>query len=418
MRFILFFFFLFFCFKCGQAQTTSITKAHVSITSENGLYNETIIAFLPDATVDVDEQYDVIKLIANPNISLYTFIGIEKYAIQALPPIENEVTVPLGLNCLPIIAQQLELIVFDNFESGQVMLLRDLELDETVVMNLNSTYDFVKGAVNLDQRFQLIFLPSIKVQVLPETCIGNNGSLYFTNPSQYGGTLQVKNISFNTPEFIIENFTGDTLIDQLIYGQYQIQFNDTFGRVQNTLEEIAYGYSIQASIAASHDTVEVGDSTFQLFATTNLDVFTEWDFGDNTPFSNETNPFHNYETPGNFVVNYRCTNSFCTIFDSLNVVVFQIPDTIPVDTLLVSQISNQSILLFPNPVSENLTIEGIEYPNPVTLHVFSLDGRRIFSKQILNNEIIEMRHWKAGAYVFEIKSNAKKPFQKVVIKSP
>lgn len=415
-------FFTFFCFL-ANAQVGNITKAHVSITSENGLYNETIVAFLPDATVGFDEQYDVIKLIANPNIALYTFIENDKYAIQALPPIENEVTVQLGLVCLPNINQQLKLIVFDYFESGQVMLLRDLELDSTVIMNLNSTYNFTTTIMDVNERFELIFLPSINVEVTPETCAGNDGTLHFTNPSQYPGTLHVINTTFNSPEFTIENFLGDTTITQLIYGAYQIEFEDNYGRNQNTTEEIAYGYSIQASISASHDTVEVGDSTFQLFATTNLNVFTEWDFGDNTPYSNETNPFHTYLVPGNFMVKYRSTNSFCTVFDSLLVVVIQKPDTLPVDTLPIDtlsiyQMQQAPIFIYPNPANERINIDGLEENEQAFLQVYSLDGRIVLSKMIQNHELVDLRNWHAGAYVFEIKSKQKKPHQRVIIKSP
>lgn len=422
MRFLLLVFTTFFLLNLGHSQT-EITKAHISLTSENGLYNETIVAFLPDATVGVDNQYDVIKLIANPNIALYTFIENEKYAIQALPTIENEVTVQLGLICLPNINQQLKLIVFDYFESGQVMLLRDLELDSTVVMNLDSTYNFTTTSMDVNERFQLIFLPSIKVEVTPETCVGNNGTLHFTNPSQYPGTLHVINTTFNSPEFTIENFLGDTTFTQLIYGEYQISFEDSFGRNQNTSVEIAYGYAIQANISASHDTVELGDSTFQLFATTNLDVFTEWDFGDNTPYSNETNPFHTYLEPGNFMVKYRGTNTFCTVFDSLLVVVIQKPDTLPVDTLPTDTLSiypmqQSPILIYPNPANEWLNIDGLEENEPAFLQVYALDGRIVLSKMIQNHEFIDLKNWLAGTYIFDIKSKQKKPHQQLIIKSP
>jgi hypothetical protein len=216
---------------------------------------------------------------------------------------------------------------------------------------------------------------------------------------------------------------GDTTFTQLIYGEYQISFEDSFGRNQNTSVEIAYGYAIQANISASHDTVELGDSTFQLFATTNLDVFTEWDFGDNTPYSNETNPLHTYLEPGNFMVKYRGTNTFCTVFDSLLVVVIQKPDTLPVDTLPTDTLSiypmqQSPILIYPNPANEWLNIDGLEENEPAFLQVYALDGRIMLSKMIQNHEFIDLKNWLAGTYIFYIKSKQKKPHQQLIIKSP
>lgn len=397
-----------FCFLSVTAQPL-ITKAHISVTSSNGLFNETIVAFIEDATVGFDEQYDVIKLIANPNIALYSFIENEKYAIQALPPIESETVVKLGMICLPQFSQQLKVTQFENFQSGEVMLLRDLELNQTVVMNLNSTYDFTVGSMNLDQRFELIFLPNISINATSETCAGNDGKLFLRNATQFPGTLQVKNITFNNPQFTISNFAGDTLLSNLIYGEYQILFSDNFGRNQNELTEIEYGYAIEASIWASSDTV-FKDSLVTFFSAINVDVFSEWDFGDNSPFSNLIHPSHSYSDTGLYTVRFRCTNSFCTVFDSLKIYVRTIPDTLPQDTTIIdtlginTQQALSKILMYPNPFNQSFQIQGLDELKTYEIAVFAVDSRacqKTFTLQTntLNLDLSELR---SGCYFIKI----------------
>lgn len=60
---------------------------------------------------------------------------------------------------------------------------------------------------------------------------------------------------------------------------------------------------------------------------------------------------------------------------------------------------NQGIV-YPNPTSGYITLEGFSAPVNITL--FTIDGRMLLSKQILDNEKIDIQNFPSGLYLLKI----------------
>ncbi|MBN2520319.1 MAG: T9SS type A sorting domain-containing protein [Bacteroidales bacterium] len=68
-----------------------------------------------------------------------------------------------------------------------------------------------------------------------------------------------------------------------------------------------------------------------------------------------------------------------------------------------SQIKN--VLIYPNPVSQNITIKNIMNNNPACFELFNLQGRKILSKTILKDENINLQHLIKGIYLYNVITN-------------
>lgn len=71
------------------------------------------------------------------------------------------------------------------------------------------------------------------------------------------------------------------------------------------------------------------------------------------------------------------------------------------------------INLYPNPVTDYLTINCGSYPQ-VTFELFDLQGRKLMSKVVNNSETINMTELNNGTYVYQLLMDNKKQSGKIV----
>jgi len=73
------------------------------------------------------------------------------------------------------------------------------------------------------------------------------------------------------------------------------------------------------------------------------------------------------------------------------------------------------IALFPNPTSDYLTLQSIEKIE--TINIFSLEGKKVFSKEVASNEIkLDLVHLAPGMYKLQTISKNGRSFNSIVIK--
>lgn len=124
-----------------------------------------------------------------------------------------------------------------------------------------------------------------------------------------------------------------------------------------------------------------------------------WDFGDGSAPSTEPNPSHTFPGNGSYVVTLNATNEFCS---------GSFTQTVNVTTSSIDEYLNEnSIQIYPNPVSEFLNIE-IENPNlrdAVNIDISDISGKIIFSKkEVSNKELIDTGRWRQGIYFINFTS--------------
>jgi len=144
---------------------TSIEKIKLSLSAtQNSLYNETLIAFLPEATDKMDNGFDGIKRKGNPNISFYSISGEFDLGIQSLPAINQEAEVELGFDCN--LAGEYSIGIKElNFNTEYNIILRDNVLGiNTNLLENNYVFSSAKGQFR--NRFTLVISVN---NILPET---------------------------------------------------------------------------------------------------------------------------------------------------------------------------------------------------------------------------------------------------------
>ncbi len=148
----------------NQQNNRNILKLSLAgVDSENSnLYNETMIGFDANATIGVDYSLDARKFSGNENISFYSLLGDESYAIQALPKVLEE-TFELQLAFNVDVAGTYKLSVQDfinvDGEEFKLYLNDNLAGQSYDLSNLNDVL-FQTSATDLDKRFTITLTPN------------------------------------------------------------------------------------------------------------------------------------------------------------------------------------------------------------------------------------------------------------------
>lgn len=132
-----------------------------------------------------------------------------------------------------------------------------------------------------------------------------------------------------------------------------------------------------------------------------------WDFGD-TNTSTEENPVHNYAQIGNYDV--ELTVSKCDVIDTYNA-------TINVSSLSLKDISLKKFKLFPNPTTDIIKIEGLDFQFIEKIRLYNLLGRKMMNSSNFDKEEIDISQLATGSYFVEILTkNGLKEIRRVIKK--
>ncbi len=177
---------------------TSANRLWVNLTSDNGVFNQALIAYVGGATNGRDNvSYDVRRSIYNISAAvIYTLIedDTDRFAIQGKAPesLTLEETIPLGFETaitVPTI-YSLSIAQFEgDFFDNTTVYLKDYDLD--VIHNLSaSEYTFTSNEGDFSNRFEIIFNPeSLSVETFETDSSSisiitlNSNTIQFTVPN-------------------------------------------------------------------------------------------------------------------------------------------------------------------------------------------------------------------------------------------
>lgn len=132
----------------------------------------------------------------------------------------------------------------------------------------------------------------------------------------------------------------------------------------------------------------------------------QWDFGDNSPFSNEINPVHTYSAPGTYEVTLVATSEFCGK---------AITKTIFLEYTSVEDLNETTIKFYPNPVKEKLLIEtgssGLS-----SFKIYHLDGREVLigDQSFRERTVVDLEQLLPSVYVLVLQNGSKTFHFKIV----
>jgi|GEM_PF-1693738 len=194
-------------------------------------------------------------------------------------------------------------------------------------------------------------------------------------------------------------------------GNYNVSLTVTGTAGSNTLVMEDYIYvTVPAPVAEFSATPTFGEApllvTFSDLSTGDIDTW-DWEFGDGES-SNEQNPSHEYQTPGNFTISLTVIgeggDSKMTKEDYI---------LIPVG---LEEDSEEVILIYPNPVSEKLTVVFADSKSR-KIKLIAIDGTIVIDKLVFNKEIsIDIRNIISGVYTLIIDDSLTSSSVKIIKK--
>ena len=181
---------------------------------EKGDYNdEAVVLFYPNASQIFDNDFDAYKMFSGnadiPELYTSTQLG-EQLAVNTLPDISNNVTIPLGFKTEQDGNYTIN-AVENTFDENTSVLLEDLEQNEVVDLKI-SDYSFNSGSVNNSDRFLLHFVLEA-TGVVNNIEIDNSVSIY-----SFRNNIYIKNNTENIikGEVVVYNILGEEIIRKQI----------------------------------------------------------------------------------------------------------------------------------------------------------------------------------------------------------
>jgi hypothetical protein len=349
----------------------AIERLWINVTTAENEYNETLIAFREDATDDADNQYDAKKMRGNEKIALYSIIGTEDYAIQALPSLTADKMLPLGIEANVSGPQTIKLKQIEHIPASAQVILEDTKLG--VFQNLRSNpiyvYNYETGVdVN---RFRLHFKPAVTLFASTESCAQNDGTITLNSNSATTWNYSVVN-SNGVTLASAQNFSGNVELNNLSGGIYTVNLSNQFGTYVQEMIEVQSGSGITASVNASAIEVELNEESIEFTANVNGATDITWDFGDGTIVTGVLNPIHFYTNPGTYTVNFVASNANCMDVKTILITVLNNPTGI-------DQAEKQAFNIYPNPASDYavITLNLPEKEKVLTLHLIDEAGKII-----------------------------------------
>jgi hypothetical protein len=371
----------------------------VSVTTEENHYNETLIAFVEDATDGEDQAYDAKKLRGNVNIAMYSKIGSEDYAIQALGGLTTDKSVQLGIDAAVTGPQTFRLKNMDNIPQTAQVILEDTKLGTFHNLRNNPAYQYVYEKDVDKTRFRLHFKPEVLMTSSTESCVQNDGTITIHSPSATAWNYQVNNEQGQSVS-ASESFTGTKVINGLTGGNYNVILSNVFGSMIQQYVEVASGSSVSASMHASATNVTVTDGNVQFTATATGAEDITWNFGDGMVVTGVLNTAHLYTEPGIYEVTFVASNSNCMVVKTQTI-------TVKGNATGISTLGKQAFSIYPNPASTSATFKMNLPEKEAELNLSLLDaaGRIVTSttfKQLDRNATLQLDVENVPAGIYQV----------------
>lgn len=169
----------------------NISRIRLSLVNPLEVQNELLIGFKENATTGMDPLYDSRKLSGNSALSFYSYAGDEKLAIQGLPVITEEQSIPLGFRSTETGLHRIVLKQLEHVSTDAQIYIEDLLTGEYAELQASGEYVFEHTGSPLEnRRFILHFKPAGDlVTHLPEQPVTSSLLLY-PNPAAEHFTVE------------------------------------------------------------------------------------------------------------------------------------------------------------------------------------------------------------------------------------
>lgn len=390
-------------------QNESISRVRLSILNENGDYNETLIAFVSDATEGIDGNYDAAKLMGNPNIAFYSKINGEAYAIQGLPQSFEGRVVELGVKGLNL-NHTISLAGIEEIPATTMIYLEDRETGAFINLRTQGSYNFSPAAMDLDARFSLHFSAPLEAVAISASCDGAPGAVKIENASAESFSYEVYNAQ---NQLVNEGQTStEVIIANLSAGHYVIRLEMNGGYTAALQAEVGGQDAINMMVNTIEAEINAGEG-IELTAEANAQI--TWFVNGNLVAEGNNFSFETDEA-GVHSVTARAENGTCTLEQ-------QIIITVRGDVATgINDASDASFSVFPNPAAGELFIRIPEQFSSKTafIQVYNTLGKLVFTQTSATQAgtviPVSLQGADSGLYLITLTGSSERYVSRVIVK--
>lgn len=370
----------------------------------NSKTDETIIRFIDSATNSFDNNLDAFKISRNnpgrPTIA--SKMDNIKYSINSIGFTPGIVNVPLLVKSTVSGNMSLGFSGIENFNG--CITLEDLHTGTLTDLKSNDTYNYYHSDTTLGPRFLVIFNTPLEILINDNSCTESNDVSLIMNPVTQGTwSLEIRDQEGN----LVSN--NNSLVTQysennLTSGIYAIQFENTSDVCPVFMDtvEITETDPLMASFTIDNDTLYIskgGSISVNNISSASNGYF--WDFGDGST-SEEINPSHQYNTPGEYEIKLFAINNDC--LDSTTKIIQVLNDEVITSTLMTTSKEAISIHEFQGAITVeyNLLTE-----TKISAEVYNVIGQkagRDYSTVGKNGKFLIEKETTPGIYFIKIKA--------------
>jgi len=359
----------------SQAQffdESTIQRVRLSVTSAAGDYNETLIAFIDDATESHDALYDATKLHGNNRIAFYSMLGNNELAIQGLPSLTNNRIVQLGLSSVSSDLHTINLSQLENIDGSVVVYLEDHETGTITNLRVNSSYSFLPGSMNLNERFTVRFTAPVNVSTNAASCDNANGNINLTTVSSEAISYELVNSSATVVSQGQIN-DGTISIVGITAGDYNLTLN--LGGVYSFSKAVSVTGSANATIELSEIPTIIGtNETLNITAQSNGAIV--W-LLNNQVIGIGSMLNYQFTEAGIYTLTTRSTQGEC---------VNEVNSTIAVSDLTIgfSEIAQQNFNIVPNPAqnASSIIFSSKQVNEFVKIQMIDVTGKTLYTNHL------------------------------------
>ncbi|MFN8285147.1 MAG: PKD domain-containing protein [Chitinophagales bacterium] len=289
-------------FQKTNDQELTITAANTA----TQLLDVTTVAFNTDATVNMDAQYDGMKVAGALNRhTLYTHNAnpMQWLAVNTLKSIEETSTVPVGFEAGISGNYSFSFGGVNSFDPTSYITLEDKKLN--IFHDVRSgDYSFTADATDNFDRFVLHFTPAAKINTTNASCSAS-GQINIEQPGAASWNYSVTNSNGVVVSSGTLNQANPVTVSAAT-GVYTVSLTDANNYTVVKNIQVSGAQQMTAGITTSATVAETGEDI--VFNSLSSASSYTWNFGDGTT-ANTSSASHSYTAEGVYTVALEVTNA-------------------------------------------------------------------------------------------------------------
>lgn len=286
-------------------------------------------------------------------------------------------------------------------------------LNHNGITNIDSLKNLSPGVYPIELSGNISFCPNLEDTIIittPAPLQVNSVTGWTSCRTSNNGFINASNVGGGTAPYTYHwsNSQSTAIISGLYQGVYTLILSDANGCKDTSYYAVKSSSNLKAAFNTDKDTVTVQNGTIQTLNSSIHYINLQWNFGDGTIISNQSNPSHTFVSAGIYTVELTASDNICTE---------KVQKTIVVNGFsgINEQQLNQQISIhyYQNKAQVKIELNKI---SDVRISVYEVSGKLITQKNVQVMSSVEELELNTadGMYLIEVCTNNDKTVKKIM----